>query len=618
MFYNFSLMRLFCLIIVFAVNCFSVSAQEMEGPLPTSSYDIQNENRTIANRPTALSLPFFDDFTTSNFYPDQNLWTDQEVFVNNNMASGIKSRGCATFDGFNQYGIPYDTVNANYQVFADSLTSQTIDLSGYTPGDSLYLSFYYQAKGWGFSPKPDDSLQVYMLRGNGVWKRVWSATDTDYTDFKAAMIPITDTSYFKGTFQFRFVNKATVGISNSNWNVDYVLLNKNRTASDSLFKDIAFTKNPDNLLNDFTAMPFNQFKTNPPSFLNSTVSAYLRNNGDLTQNLNYGLISKEITTGTFLGNQTGSVSLNSNQENDILFQSPDIASFQGNGNNQKYVFENKYFVNAVYPNEPIDNDTIIQNQVFDNYFAYDDGSAEQVYFLNLFPNAPGEIAVEYALYAPDTIRGVSVYLPRQVPSGSSKEFSLAIYKNIAINGQQDQLVYQESYLYPIYQTEPNKFTNYVFTNPVLMGTGVYYVVLIQSAGGSDSLYVGLDINRTTANHRYFNVDGNWVGSFLDGALMMRPLVGGAIPPTKIQRPELAKFNFSIYPNPTKNLLYISCNQAISHSLQYLVRDVQGRVVLNGKINIRNPISIANLNPGSYFLQIFQPNGNSETFKFIHQ
>jgi len=564
-------------------------------------------------------LPFFDDFSNSGNYPSLDLWVDQQVFVNNTMSSGIKSRGCATFDGFDQFGIPYDSINPYTQVYADSLTSQIIDLSMNTPADSVYLSFYYQSKGWGFSPKPQDSLMLYLLRGNGVWQKVWSASDTTYSDFSCAMIPIKDTTFFKSNFQFRFVNKATVGISNSNWNVDYVLLDKNRPAHDSLFKDVAFTNNPNNLLNDFSAMPFGHFKTNPNAFLKPSIEAYLRNNGDLNLNLNYGLNTKEIITGTSIGNATGSNSFISNQENSILFTTPSIASFQDNGSNQKYIFENKYFVASGYPNEPVANDTIIQNQIFDNYFAYDDGSAEQVYFLNLFPNAPGKIAIEYALYKPDTIRGISVLLPRQVPSGKNKEFSLAIYKNIGINGQQEELVYQESYLYPEYQEGINEFTTYAFEQPVAMPQGVFYAALIQSAGGgSDSLYIGLDKNRTEANHRYFNVDGNWVGSSIDGALMIRPLVGGQLPPTSIQHPENKAIIFSIYPNPAKDLIYIETDLKISYPLNYLIRDMEGRAILHGAIKQKNPIHVQSLSPGMYFLQISDKEGNSNTIKFIHQ
>lgn len=612
-------MRLFFLCFAFSLFCFPTSAQEMEAALPSNSYFPNIHSGKMSHRPTALSLPFFDDFTTQEFYPNQDLWIDQQVFINNTMASGIKSRGCATFDGFDQFGIPYDSMNANAQVFADSLTSQIIDLSGFTPADSIYLSFQFQSKGWGFSPKPEDSLQVYMLKANGSWKKVWSVQDTTYSDFKTAIIAITDTSFFNDHFQFRFVNKATVGISNSNWNVDYVYLNKDRSIQDIVFEDIAFTQNPDNLLNDFTAMPFNHFKTNPASFLKPNTSAYLRNNGSSSHALSYGLVSKESVIGTIIGNESGTITINGNQENNILLNTPNIGSFQGVENNQKYIFENKYFVESAYPNEPIDNDTIVQYQVFDNYFAYDDGSAEQVYFLNLFPNAPGQIAVEYALYQPDTIRGISVYLPRQVPTGIFKQFSLAIFKHIGINGQQDELIYQESYLYPIYQNEPNKFTDYVFEQPVAMPSGVFYVALLQSAGGSsDSLYIGLDKNRTMANHRYFNVDGSWVGSSLDGALMMRPLVGAALAPTSINYPKKESIAFSIYPNPTKDNLWINSSDGTLIPLQYLIRDVEGRVVLNGSCTSEQSISVEKLNAGVYFLQLFSNDKGSTTLKFIRQ
>jgi hypothetical protein len=61
------------------------------------------------------------------------------------------------------------------------------------------------------------------------------------------------------------------------------------------------------------------------------------------------------------------------------------------------------------------NDTILRVTVFDNYLAYDDGTAERSYFLNLFPTLPGKIAIEHRLNIADTLRGVSVLLVSRYP-----------------------------------------------------------------------------------------------------------------------------------------------------------------------------------------------------------
>src|SRR5690606_27774357 len=150
------------------------------------------------------------------------------------------------------------------------------------------------------------------------------------------------------------------------------------------------------------------------------------------------------------------------------FGIPSIANFNPSLERGKYTFEQTFATTSIYPGESRQNDTFRAIQNFDNYLAYDDGTAEIAYYLNLFPNAPGETAVKYALYKADTIGGVSIYFPRQVPTGINKEFSFAIYKTIAVDGQQDELIYQQNFFYPEYQEGQNGFSNYVFSEPVIM------------------------------------------------------------------------------------------------------------------------------------------------------
>src|SRR5690606_20457834 len=95
---------------------------------------------------TVLTLPFFEDFTNTDYYPSAEQWQDSMVYVNNTLGRRILSRGIATFDILNAQGVPYSN-NAFESVYADSLTSQFIDLSTHTPGDSIYLSFLFEGKG---------------------------------------------------------------------------------------------------------------------------------------------------------------------------------------------------------------------------------------------------------------------------------------------------------------------------------------------------------------------------------------------------------------------------------------------------------------------------------------
>lgn len=126
--------------------------------------------------PTAIKLPFRDDFSNYFGYPDSSRWLDREAFINNTFAIYPPSIGVATLDALDANGAVYS--QATREPFAaDTLTSACIRLdSNFTQhrtmrlSDSLYFSFYYQPGGgsdttpaveWqriGDAPENDDRL----------------------------------------------------------------------------------------------------------------------------------------------------------------------------------------------------------------------------------------------------------------------------------------------------------------------------------------------------------------------------------------------------------------------------------------------------------------------------
>ncbi len=571
----------------------------------------------IVRKPTALTLPFFEDFTDYDPYPNAGRWEEQYVYINNTMGDHPLSRGVATFDALDEKGALYSSITGQYtQIYADTLTSLPFDLSSYDPSDSLYLSFFYQPKGHGFSPKPGDSLMLFLLRPNGVWDRVWAAPGDTLQPFKQAMVPITDPDYFYSEFQIRWVNKATIGISNSNWNLDYIRMDINRNQFDTAVRDVAFTADPPAILNDFTAMPFRHFKTNAASFLATNLTAAIRNNGNVAQNVPSGYTATVVGPGTPLGNGNTNTALASGTEANSIFTMYNAGAYNPPDPNGKVVFENRFHCTGNYVGESKINDTIVSHQVFDNYFAYDDGTGEQAYFLNLLPQAPGATAVEYALYAPDTLRGIAIRFARTFPDQSNKEFSVGVYRDIAVNGGTDDQIYQENYLYPNYVDTINKFSVYTFSQPIILQAGVFYISIIQPAGGiSDSLQIALDANRVGGNHRYFKVATTWQPSLLDGALMLRPLVG-AVLPLGIDDTKQPQLQWSISPNPARDRVRIDIPELKGKKASYSIIDAQGRVMLKGTTHNETDIDIRTLSPGIYFVKISTEAGYTMPLKLL--
>lgn len=593
------------------VFCFGdIYAQEVVGPIYNHAKDVDVLYKTSSraeSKTTANTLPFFEDFAGGGYFPDTGKWDDRKVFVNNNMCVNPISRGVATFDAINEYGIPYETANKNVLRYADSLTSKPIDLSAYNSGDSLYFSFFYQPQGNGFDPQPEDSLMLYFRRASTTspWTRVWRVSGTTLAPFKQVMIPLTDANLFHAGFQFRFVNKASINNTDDHWNIDYIRFDANRNMNDTAVEDVAFVTEPTFLLSDYTSMPYHQYLANISAETATTHETVIRNNTGANVNINYGYNAREIYSNTPLSTGTNSVSIPSYSESTISFPvySNTVSS---PGPNQAVTFQQKYFLQTTTGTGSIENDTIVRNQNFFNYLAYDDGTPEKSYYLKLFTTLPGKIAIEHHLNVPDTLKGVAIYFGRQVPLPTQKFFSVAVYKDIAFGGGTDDLIHQEDFYIPGYE-EQNNFWYYKFEKPVILPAGKFYIGTIQPAlGSSDSLYFGLDLNRITNNHVFYNVLNEWKASGISGAVMIRPMFGEFFP-TIIGGPvNHHTHEWNIVPNPVTDKIKFNYNQ-VNGRADYTITDVQGKIVKKGMVPSSDWVNVSELHPGVYIVH-FSTNG----------
>jgi hypothetical protein len=121
-----------------------------------------------------LQLPFIDDFSTGGVYPDSSRWTDNYAYINDDFPKFPISVGVATMDALNDTGAVYPH-GSQFPFIADHLTSRPIRLDSIFDGtphavtvaDSIFLSFFYQPKGYGNTPERWDSLVLEFLYYTG-------------------------------------------------------------------------------------------------------------------------------------------------------------------------------------------------------------------------------------------------------------------------------------------------------------------------------------------------------------------------------------------------------------------------------------------------------------------
>ena len=153
--------KIFVLALALGLSVVPATAQEILTPFRTTT-EKAPVTKGVAE---ARFLPFFDDFSQSNLYPDSTKWTDNAVMVNDGFPLCPPNRNGATFDVLDANGRVYSYAISNPFV-SEHLTSVRIRLDSImepepralTPADSVYLSFYYQPQGNGNAPEEQDSL----------------------------------------------------------------------------------------------------------------------------------------------------------------------------------------------------------------------------------------------------------------------------------------------------------------------------------------------------------------------------------------------------------------------------------------------------------------------------
>lgn len=605
----------------------SAKAQEREGHLMFNP-NLMNvvkpklpvKKTTAAAEP--LSLPFFEDFTGTGIFPDSSRWADFCTYVNNTMGNKPISRGVVTFDALDWKGLPYDSFNnANFR-YADSLTSQPINLSldVVTPSDSVYLSFFYQPQGNGFYPLVQDSLMLFLKTRFGGYRKVWSVAGSTLKPFRQVMIPISDSLYFDSFFQFRFINIGALHWADAIWNVDYVRVGKNRNLFDTAVNDIGFTTQPTQFLNDYTSMPYRQFYGYSSAERAVQQTCGLRNNYDINQSTSHAYSGTVVKTGTILKTPSlTAITLNPKETVQVTFPTyTSLITLSSAGNYGRVTFRNKYFIQSISTADPVENDTIVKDQIFDNYLAYDDGTAEKSYYLDLYPTLPGKLAIEYHLNKPDTMKGMAIYFGRQLPFAFNKQFDIKVYSSLAgvYGATSDNVIYTEEMCTPGYADTVNRFWIYKFSQGVPLPAGTFFAGTFQPAeSGSDSLYFGLDVNRVGSNHAFYNVFSGWVPSLISGAIMIRPLLGQDVAGTVINDVSLSGTpNWRIFPNPANDQITIDIPS--DEAVTYTILNVQGQKLMNGVTKRGQLISTAELPSGLYFVRLADRTMIYGTQKFI--
>lgn len=566
-----------------------------------------NHNLAMLGISDTLDLPFFEDFNEKTTYPLATRWTDKHVFVNNTFAKSPPTIGVATFDHLNQFGNPYNGLNKTVSSACDTLTVQPINLKtyksgintvGYSANDSVYLSFFYQPQGWGDYPESTDSLVLQFKNVSGQWKTVWKVSGTSSKSFNQVLVGLKSSTYFYNDFQFRFINFSKNTGNLNHWHLDYIRMARNRTYKDLEIKEVAINYVDGRLLKNYFSMPYNQFKANVAGETDASHYMTLRNN-----NSQVVLTGLTFSARNRYGKVIGKLDAGLNDKN-ILAGRDSLTVF--NSFRMDTLSGKNPFVDVTYQVAPQSNDGTSGNynatgnnnisvtlQQFNNYLAYDDGTAEGGIGLDYSfkQDNTGLFAVKYNLNTPDTLRGVAIYFNQSDEDVSARPFVIRVWKTIteppASNTNDDVLITEMLVLHPEYTDSINGFHYFVFDSAVLMPAGAFYVGWKQSAKfvlniGYDNNYRNLHQNSRNPNV-YYNLSGYWEKPEFEvqGAPMIRPLLGAKIP-NKVNIVSPIKVNATLraYPNPSDGNVRVE--MPVKGFYSFELYDIEGKLIDKGE------------------------------------
>jgi len=545
----------------------ALQAQLKQLPIQRASLAVINNANGRLQETPAISLPFWDDFSTSSGLIDTTWWMPgSQVQILARPGNGVlpPTVNVVTFDGVNAQGNPYSLGDTDGPV--DSLVSRPIDLT-LVPSDlrsSVFLSFFFQVKGLGNQPEPEDSLILYFRKSDGLWQKMWPLAGDiipqDPTIFTEKLVNVpNDTSFFYDHFQFKF---QAIGRQNGwfdNWNLDYIYMDKRRNANDNSYLDRAFTDLPTSILKGYSAMPFNEFIfTGDPAANLTNSSTWIRTLENDTQPVQFTTIITDTINNVVLDTIANFVELLlfAKDVREAVSSPPDPSVFDLSVDS--LYLEIKYFANTgdknlidsitnagadtvFYPNINLRvNDTVRSYVTIHDYFAYDDGSAEFGAGIN---QRDGWIAYQFFTNNEQFLDRIDIYFPNINRDQAGSPMELYVFDEL-VDGQNDFLGFITA---AIRHDGINKMVTYNFSTAVAV-VDTFYIAFRNLSADGEWTAIGLDKNTNTSENIYYSVDGSWVqNTDIDGSLMMRPHFGSSIVSGIEEEPDLVE----IYPNPAK-------------------------------------------------------------------
>jgi hypothetical protein len=386
------------------------------------------------------------------------------------------------------------------------------------------------------------------------------------------------------------------------WNIDYVLLDKNRTKNDTVYHDVAFRRRIRSVLKNYESMPWNHFKEIQLQEMGEFIPIHYRNNDNIIRNVTRNFEISDIGRNTLVHSFTAGAAniapqanVNYNANLSYTFNSPatDSVTFK---------------IKCILKTDDFDrkeNDTIVYHQIFKNYFAFDDGTAEMGYGISGQGARNAMAAYKFDSFIPDTLKSIMICFNDSYQNSNIRTFDLMVWNDN--NGIPGDVIYKRDEVLVETGDRINGFYNYEVIDGIPIN-GTFYVGWKQRS--ETFLNVGLDINTSNKGRQLYWLNGTWQQSHVNGSIMIRPVVAGRGTADSENnndddddnnQNDKKNIQITVYPNPATDFIRIATKN-IDETKPALVTitDFSGRELIKIQ-NSGEQINISSLKPGIYFV-----------------
>ncbi len=570
---------------------------------------------------TARALSPADSVYFSFYYQPQGLGDKPERDDSLVLQFGYPT-GNLVFDYMDSITVPADQYLFDGQIDQINPLDTIYAPEGCAPGLYIISNRIYT---WGDDiVMPCDSV----FKPEVIFENVWSTTGSSLedfrsefgTDFRQILLPLKDEKYFTNAFQFRFFNYGSIAGTNQEasgnvdqWNVDFIVLNEGRSYNDSSYNKISFSGRAPSFLKRYETMPYKQYRSAPTNAVKAEVNLKITNLSNETKNTHYRYTVDQVDGDQHFEWDGGFCNLppfanfgyqNCDNSCGAKHACPPLVSlFALDFERDTASFIVRHYISDSSATPPL-VDSLVYRQGFYNYFAYDDGTPEAGYSIE----PPGAfLAMQFSTNVVDTLSYIQILFNRTNDESSNKYFDLMVWGDN--NGIPGELRYRKIRQKPEYEDQRYAFTTYELDEPLIVN-GSFYIGLMRETG---VISMGFDRVNNAKNYLFYNINGDWVNSSLDGALMIRAVTGKGKPIGLSENPSQATA-YRIYPNPANHVLNIEANIHDPIPSDLLILDYTGRVLLQQRFSTQ--LNISELQAGLYLIVLQKDGKVLQTTKIL--